>query len=517
VQTTQVVYDVVVLGAGSTGSVVATRASEDPNKQVCLIESGPDYADSSNLPDDLVNPYKNSLVDHDWEHSYQPTAERENIQFPRGRVTGGSSAVNTTIALRGIPEDYDHWADLGNSEWSWSNVLPSFIRLERDLDFGSEKYHGDAGPIAIRRHPWSELTTSHQAWWETARNLGIPDCDDHNHPDSFGAGAQPMNRIGRLRISTALAYLGAARGRPNLTIQSDTYVRRLIMKKRKVTSVEIQTSDGQVKEIHAKLFVLSTGAIQTPGVLRRSGIGRPDDIEAMGLDLVAQVDGVGHNLQDHPIIALTCELVDPTLALPDMPLIQTVMRYTANDSKHRNDLQIELTSWTQRDDIPSSFALLGVLEHTYGSGSILTQSSDPLAQPVINSLFCEDDRDASRLTQSLEDCLQFTRSKPLSELISKVSSNSQEVDKLDTKELTSLVRRYAKSGYHPCGTAKMGLSTDPESVVDQHGRSHAIEGLVIADASIIPQIPRANTNLTSIMIGERIGEWIRTDSASYGL
>jgi choline dehydrogenase len=200
-----------------------------------------------------------------------------------------------------------------------------------------------------------------------------------------------------------------------------------------------------------------------------------------------------------------------------MPLIQTVMRYTANGSKHRNDLQIELTSWTQRDDIPSSFALLGVLEHTYGSGSVLTESSDPFAQPIINSLFCEDDKDASRLTQGLQDCLQFSRTKPLSDLISKVSCNSQEVSKLDTEELTRLVRRYAKSGYHPCGTAKMGLITDPESVVDQYGRSHSIDGLVIADASIMPQIPRANTNLTSIMIGERIGEWIRTDSARYGI
>jgi choline dehydrogenase len=511
VQNTGLVYDVVVLGAGSAGSVVAARASEDPNKQICLIESGPDYTDSTSLPDDLANPYKNSLVDHDWNHSYQPTAEHENINFPRGRVTGGSSAVNTTIALRGIPEDYDHWGDLGNSEWTWSNVLPSFIRLERDLDFGAEKYHGDAGPIAIRRHPWSELTMTHQAWWETARNLGIPDCEDHNRPDSFGAGAQPMNRIGSLRISTALAYLGPARRRPNLTIQADSHVRRLIIKNHKVTSVEIQTVDGAIENIHAKLFVLSAGAIQTPGVLRRSGIGKPDDIQAMGLDLVAQVNGVGHNLQDHPIIALTCELIDPTLARPDMPLIQTIMRYTANGSTHRNDLQIELTSWTQRDDIPSSFGLLGVLEHTYGSGSVLTE------QPVINSLFCEDDRDASRLTQSLQDCLQFSRTKPLSDLISKVSCNSQEVSKLDTEELTRLVRRYAKSGYHPCGTAKMGLATDPESVVDQYGRSHSIDGLVIADASIMPQIPRANTNLTSIMIGERIGEWIRTDSAGYGI
>jgi len=517
VQNTDFVYDVVVLGAGSAGTVVAARASEDPNKQVCLIESGPDYSDSTSLPEDLRNPYKNSLVDHDWNHSYQPTAEHENINFPRGRVTGGSSAVNTTIALRGIPEDYDHWADLGNSEWSWPNVLPSFIRLERDLDFGSEKYHGDAGPIAIRRHPWDELTTTHQAWWETARNLGIPDCEDHNNPESFGTGAQPMNRIGKLRISTSLAYLGTARGRPNLTIQANSHVRRLIINNHKVTSVEIQTTDGTIKKIHGKLFVLSAGAIQTPGILRRSGVGKPDDIQAMGLDLVARVDGVGHNLQDHPIIALTCELVDPTLASPDMPLIQTVMRYTADGSSHRNDLQIELTSWTQRDDIPSSVALLGVLEHTYGSGSVLTKSSDPFAQPVINSLFCEDDRDAFRLTQSLQDCLQFSLTKPLSDLISKVSCNSQEVNNLNTEGLTNLVRRYAKSGYHPCGTAKMGLATDSGSVVDQHGRSHTIDGLVIADASIMPQIPRANTNLTSIMIGERIGEWIRTNGAEYGL
>ncbi len=153
-------YDVLIVGAGSAGSVIAARASEDPNRRVALIEAGPDYPDAAQTPFDLVNSHNNSYVDHDWGLQYEPTRGRGQ-PFPRGRVIGGSSAVNTTIALRGVPEDYDEWAGLGNAEWAWDRVLPAFKRLERDLDYGHAPYHGDAGPITIRRYPPPELLPQH--------------------------------------------------------------------------------------------------------------------------------------------------------------------------------------------------------------------------------------------------------------------------------------------------------------------------------------------------------------------
>ena len=179
-------YDVVIVGAGSAGAVIANRVSENPNRSVLLLDAGPDYSRLEDTPFDIVNAQRNSVEDHDWRHEYQPTAEFPLTPFPRGRVTGGSSAVNTAIALRGLPEDYDGWANAGNDEWSWDKVLPVFKRLERDLDYGDVDFHGDAGPITVRRHPWDELTETHQAYLESSRALGYPDLDDQNDPVRLG-------------------------------------------------------------------------------------------------------------------------------------------------------------------------------------------------------------------------------------------------------------------------------------------------------------------------------------------
>ena len=217
-------HDIIIVGAGSAGSVIASRASEDPNRDVLLLEAGPDYADPASTPFDLINSHNNSYRDHDWGFSYSPTTGR-TMPLPRGKVTGGSSAVNTTIALRGIPEDFDEWNDYGNSEWAWEKVLPSFKRLERDLDFPDAEYHGDAGPISIRRYPESELVEQQQAFLEAARHLGYPYCDDANAPDSTGAGPHPMNKLGRMRVSCACMRASCAWMRAIRARESARFVR----------------------------------------------------------------------------------------------------------------------------------------------------------------------------------------------------------------------------------------------------------------------------------------------------
>lgn len=508
-------HDIIIVGAGSAGSVIANRATENPNRRVLLVEAGPDYPDLAATPFDLVNSHNNSYRDHDWGLSYQPTRGR-SVAFPRGRVVGGSSAVNTTIALRGMHEDYDEWADQGNPDWAWRNVLPAFCRLERDLDFGSADYHGDAGPITIRRYPPDELLVQHQAFLETARDLGYPDCPDANDPLGWGAGPQPMNKLGRLRVSCAVGYLAPARIRPNLEIRPRTLVTRLLLEGGRCTGIEVENGDGGRERLMARLVVLCAGAIMSPTILMRSGIGPRDSLESLGIEVARDVPGVGANLSDHPALAITCEVRDPTLVDFDAPLIQTILRYTAANSEKRNDLQIEQFSFVGRPTEPPRIGVAAVLEYQYGRGELRLQSANPHAAPLVDNRFCEDERDCQRLVTCFRDAFAFTRVGPLADLIERVTFPDP-ARPMGDEQIAALCRRYAASGYHPCGTARMGPAGDSMAVVDQHGCCHGVDQLVVADAAIMPGVPRANTNLSSIMIGEMVGEWLRTRPAWYGL
>ncbi len=513
-------YDIVIIGAGSAGAVVAARASEEPGRSVLLIDAGPDYPVLRETPYDLVNSHQNSTRDHDWGFAYQPTEPGRGQPFPRGKVTGGSSAVNTTIALRGMPEDYDGWAAAGNPEWAWEKVLPAFKRLERDLDFGNEPYHGDAGPISIRRYPHEELTRVHQQWLEASRELGYPDCPDANDPDGWGSGPHPMNKLGRLRISTAIGYLAPARARPNLTIQGNTLTRRLIIENGRVVAVEVER-DGQVEVVRGKLFVLSAGALQSPAILMRSGIGPRAQLESLGIEVLRDVPGVGAKLSDHPALSLRARVKDPAIIDADHPIVQTILRYTSKDGP-RNDLQIEAFSYSTRARSTKSgvdldcIAIAAVLEQVEGTGTLELASADPHAGPVVRNHFCEDDRDLVRLRECFKDTMAYAETRAMREIIDSVVFPAPDRP-LDDDTIDTLLRRFAASGYHPCATLRMGPAGDPDAVVDQLGRAHMLEGLVVADASIMPTVPRANTNLTTIMIGEMVGEWVRTWPEWYGL
>jgi choline dehydrogenase len=511
-------YDVIVVGAGSGGSVVAARVSEDPRIRVLLIESGPDYPNIERLPEDLRNVNHASFTDHDWKLEYTPTATSRTLPFARGRVVGGSSAVNTAIALRGAREDYDEWAAVGNPLWSWERVLPAFIRLENDLDFRVAPYHGKTGPLPIRRHTRDELVPFQAAFLDGCKELGYPECADHNDPDSTGYGPHPMNKTGSLRISAAMAYLAPARGRPNLTVLPDTDVRRVVFKDGAVCGVEVRTK-GAIQTISAPQVVLACGAIHTPAVLIRSGIGPWEVLDRLGVRVVSALDGVGRNLMDHPAIGPTLYPKEGVVGW-EMPVIQTTLRYTAFSSAHpelskgdRNDMQLEPLTFMHQVGGRMLSGIAACVFKSYSRGWLEFESADIDAQPRIFSNYLSDERDYAKLRDGLTRAIQFCQTNSISAVTSGVRRPSQ-TDLADEAALEVWIRRNVATGAHPSCTARMGPADDPGAVADERGFVHGVRNLRIADASLMPVVPRANTNVPTIMVAERIGEWVREEARS---
>jgi choline dehydrogenase len=503
-------YDLVVAGAGSAGSVIAARTTEDPKKRVLLLEAGPDYASLDELPEDLQNGHHNSITAHDWGFVYQPHARsRPTVPLPRGKVTGGSSAVNTCIALRGQPEDYDEWASIAGAEWSWEKCLAAFIRLENDKDIQNE-WHGRDGPIPVRRYRRDELVPLHTAFFQAAEELGIPECPDHNDPTTTGYGSLPMNKEdGWLRVSVAMGYLNPIRHRETLTIRAHTTIRRIVIRDGRVTGLEVE-SGGTRETIEARRVVLCAGAIQSPAILTRSGIGRKHVLERLGVGVVRDLP-VGERLLDHPA---TLVAMKPKAGVASFshPMIQSTMRYTARGSDDFNDMQLEPISYLQRlsyeDESQIAFGVAPVVEKTRGHGQLTFTSADPQCQPQIETNFLADEWDLERMMHGLEMALDVINRTPMRELYDAMIWPRPEVAQ-DAAQLRDWATRACGSGYHPCGTAPMGTADDERAVVDQYGRVFGVEGLYVADASIMPSIPRANTNFPTIMIGERFGEWFR--------
>ena len=502
-------FDLIVVGAGSGGSVVAARVSEDPRIKVLLIESGPDYPNLEALPEDLQNVNHGSFFDHDWKLGYQPsTTSRSGLPFARGRVTGGSSAVNTAIALRGVPADYDEWASLGNPEWSWDKVLPAFRKLETDLDFDGP-YHGKTGPIPIRRHPRDELVPYQAAYLDACRELGYPDCLDHNDPESTGAGSHPMNKRGRLRISTAIAYLAPARDRPNLRILPDTDVVRVVFKDGAACGVEVRTN-GNTETIAAPHVVLAAGAIHTPPILIRSGIGPREVLDRLGIGVTKELSGVGDHLQDHPAIGPTMIPKDG-VADWDQPVIQTTLRYTATGSSDFNDMQLEPLSFMH---IPGAGRLLlglaACVFKSYSYGRLVFETADVDARPRLEMCYLSDDRDYEKIRDGLFRAMDLIETKAVRAVHDGVRRPTRE-EMSQPDDLERWIRAHCATGAHPSCTARMGPPDDPTAVVDERGLVHGVRGIRIADASIMPRVPSANTNIPTIMIGERMAEWVRDE------
>lgn len=510
-------FDDLIVGAGSAGAVLAARLSEDPGRRVLLLEAGPDYATLAETPDDLQNSRRMSLRAHDWGLTAEVVPGRM-IPYARGRVTGGSSAVNAAIALRGVPADYDEWAALGNPEWSWAAVLPYLRRLEDDVE-GDDALHGRGGPVTIQRWQVDELIPIQRAFLEACRRMGFPAVADHNQPDATGVGPFPQNRQGRLRISTALAYLLPARQRLNLTIQPHCLVRRVLFEGNRAVGVEVETN-GVAQRLYARWITLAAGAIGTPAILLRSGIGPSAALRDAGVAPRVDLPGVGANLIDHAVTRLLL-VPKPGSYDPESPLAQVVLRYTAPGSDEFNDMQLVLFSHVDLAAIggPQAVALAGTsvafgmpvaLERPRSRGRLTLAGAGASAPPRIELQFVSDPEDLRRLIAGVRLGWEVAHDSEIARHVDRIALLDEETVRSDAT-LSDYIRRTVTTQFHPCGTAKMGSAGDAMAVVDPHGRVRGVENLRVADASVMPTIPRANINLTCIMIGERMADWMRAE------
>lgn len=513
-------YDDIVVGSGSAGAAIATRLSEDPQRRVLLLEAGPDYPDVEDIPKDVVSGAAMSLSSHDWKFDAE-ISEGRRIIFPRGRITGGSSAVGATIALRGVPENFEAWAAAGNPEWSYDNVLPFYKRLENDLDIEDE-YHGKGGPVPIRRWREEELTPLQQAFVASSLAAGYSEVKDHNHPEATGIGSIPSTRghDPQYRVSTAMAYLTPeVRGRENLTILAGTLVHRVLFEGNRAVGVAISSAmGGNTEEVRASRVIISAGAINSPALLVRSGIGPAEDLRRLGIDVRLDRPGVGENLIDHPRSGVFMRPKPGVIDRTD-PFLQTMVRTTAKGSPHFNDMQYYMVSHFDLEIFPDlevmagSDVIFGVMvvdQQPEARGRLRVTTTDPAAGPAIDLNFLSTERDIEKLSDAIRVCWDLLNHP---DIVSKGDGFIMLNDRLINNE--DVVRRYMRqsldSGYHPVGTARMGTATDEGAVVDGRLRVHGTEGLYLADASVMPSIVNCNTNLTSIMIGERLAEWLRED------
>ncbi|MDT7564524.1 MAG: choline dehydrogenase [Pseudonocardiales bacterium] len=501
---TDEVADFLVVGGGSAGAVLAARLSEDPGRNVVLLEAGKAYA-SADFPPVLTDlAIVGGDPEHDWGYTARGGRLSPKIVALRGRTLGGSSAINGAVAVRARPIDFARWNVPG---WSFGEVFPTFRRLENNPD-GAEEFHGRSGPFPIRQRRREDLSPSGQAFIDACVHEGYPLIPDFNADVRGGVGPLPLNAIDEVRQNTALVYLTPeVRARPNLTVRGDVIVDRVLFEDGAASGVV--AVDGTV--LRAREVVLSAGAYGSAAILLRSGIGPGRDLRALGIEVVADLP-VGQHLQDHPFFYNIYALAPGRTQMAPGPLAQ-LWAATSEAATGELDLHINAQHLLDPAISPTGGAIVFAISvvQPESRGSVRLSSRNPADPPIIDNNFLDTDRDRRRMLEGVRLARRIARNPVLAPFI---AAEMMPGENVRDDALPDAVESSLASYGHPTATAPMGPAGDEQTVVDPFGAVHGVGGLTVADASIIPLVPSAAPNLTIVMLAERIGAQLRERSST---
>ena len=521
-------YDVVIVGGGAAGCVLASRLAADEETSVLLLEAGPDYPDPEILPDDVKFGHTRFAEAPDSRHNWALrgtiTEEQGAIHVAQGRVIGGGSSINGQAMQRGFPEDFESWAALGNDEWSYDKVVPYFRKSERDLDIQDNYCHGSDGPIPVRRRQSGPVPAIQQAFHAACLQAGFGTTNDKNGLHPAGLGVTPSNNLDGVRVSTAMGHLNPVRHHLNLTVRGGVFVRKILIEDGKAVGVEAE-SGGKVFQIGAGRVVLSSGAIRSPQLLMLSGIGPADHLREFGIPTIYHLPGVGQNLMNHLSAQVTFKVKDGVhLAGHHRDAVHFALHYTAPGSSAVNDMVLRSspvidereervrgvrTKYLVGDVPPEQAARIHcTLGLPDGTGYVKLASADPGVQPSFNYCYLQHPNDIRRVRDGVRMAVKLLESDAYKDIADYRIYPKEDVLANDDA-LDRWIRQTVGSARHVSGTCKMGPDSDPMAVVDQYCRVKGIQGLWVADASVMPRIPRSGgAHATVIMIGERVVDWV---------